>query len=504
MAIPANRASAKKSRKYDAIYVRKSLDRQEQSLPAQKRLINTFLDSQKRSNPRRTYEDILSGTRANRDDYQQMLADAQAGLIESVTFHKINRFGRNSVEGLAAIEMLKKLGIKIWIVDMPGLDVYEPESMFVFSVLMAQGQYFIDDLSEESKKGMLEKAREGGWPFRAPDGYRNVREEQPGGKRRAWLEIDRRRAPIIRMIFVWYATGTMTLSTISDRLNHLHEKRIALGKSGCLRRSEKPWDDQSIYRLLRNQLYAGEIIIPSWNERAQGKHQPIISRRIFDRVQDMLKKHGINRGQAHAYLLQGRVYLESNSATALYSTEARRRINRYRYYYFYNQDRKRKYFRASAIENDVVERLAVLLSCLGDHPVETLRSRFATGLAQVRNETQRKLEAILIQKNQVFDLALRKIFDDAYIVEKKEQLEADEMQLRLALQRIELQQESQNDVLAELSQAITAFQSWDRLLLEEQHNLLQHFINSVFVDNEGNVIRLELQPIWELYGLHRH
>ncbi len=66
--------------------------------------------------------------------------------------------------------------------------------------LMAKN--YIDNLCEETKKGMLEKAEQSIYPSCAPIGYRNVM--RPNGKR--IIEPDPIQGPIIKQMFEWYAT----------------------------------------------------------------------------------------------------------------------------------------------------------------------------------------------------------------------------------------------------------------------------------------------------------
>ena len=73
--------------------------------------------------------------------------------------------------------------------------------MHGIKVLMAKND--IDNLSEETQKGMLEKAAQGIYPSFAPQGYRNV--DGPNGKR--LIEPDPQLAPFVRRLFEWYATG---------------------------------------------------------------------------------------------------------------------------------------------------------------------------------------------------------------------------------------------------------------------------------------------------------
>ena len=84
--------------------------------------------------------------------------------------------------------------------------------MHGIKVLMAKN--YIDNLSEEIKKGMLEKkAEQSIYPSCAPLGYQNVM--GPNGKR--IIEPHPTQAPIIKQMFEWYATGQCSIDEVVRR-----------------------------------------------------------------------------------------------------------------------------------------------------------------------------------------------------------------------------------------------------------------------------------------------
>ena len=86
---------------------------------------------------KREYRDMLTGTTPNRADYQQMLADAEAGQFSHLGLYRADRFGRNTVEGLQAATKLISLGIKIRVAHMPSLS---PEDTgWIFHVPASDG-----------------------------------------------------------------------------------------------------------------------------------------------------------------------------------------------------------------------------------------------------------------------------------------------------------------------------------------------------------------------------
>src|ERR1700732_4008495 len=72
---------------------------------------------------------------------------------------------------------------------------------------------YIDNLSEEARKGQQEKAEQGIWPTKAPLGYLNV----PGADGKRIIAPDPTVASIIAKIFEWYAPGVLSLEEIADK-----------------------------------------------------------------------------------------------------------------------------------------------------------------------------------------------------------------------------------------------------------------------------------------------
>ena len=97
-------------------------------------------------------------------------------------------------------------------------------------------KYYVDSLSENTKRGLREKVRRGEYPCIAPLGYMN-------DYRTKRIIVDRERAPIVKEAFERYATGKVTL----DDLRHFfadHNIRSRNGKLLCrdfhLQHSFKP------------------------------------------------------------------------------------------------------------------------------------------------------------------------------------------------------------------------------------------------------------------------
>jgi DNA invertase Pin-like site-specific DNA recombinase len=87
---------------------------------------------------------------------------------------------------------------------------------FVHGIQVLMAKNYVDNLSEETRKGMLEKAEQGIWPSFAPLGYLNLDRT---------IVADPSLAPIIRSIFEWYF-GAVEIEVPRDRNGTFEPKLI--------------------------------------------------------------------------------------------------------------------------------------------------------------------------------------------------------------------------------------------------------------------------------------
>ena len=139
-------------------------------------------------------------------------------------------------------------------------------------VLAAFAQ-FDNDVRSERTRGMKAALELGRWTFLAPLGYLNA--PRSSGKS---LVLDRERAPLVRRAFQDFATGRFTKDEVRKSVNAL-----------CLTtRRGKPVPSQTFDALLRNRVYIGQIDVPAYNVSTRGDFEPLVSERVFFRVQAIL------------------------------------------------------------------------------------------------------------------------------------------------------------------------------------------------------------------------
>jgi site-specific DNA recombinase len=123
-----------------------------------------------------------------------------------------------------------------------------------------------------SRAAMAERAASGIMPGCAPTGYRNASDASG----RQWMEPDPVAGPLVLETFVLVDTGEHTLRGLAS---------LIAGR-GLRSRQGKVLGPGPLWYLLRSPFYAGYV---RWGGKLiQGRHQPIVSRELFGRVQAKL------------------------------------------------------------------------------------------------------------------------------------------------------------------------------------------------------------------------
>ena len=247
--------------------------------PAQLKLLNEYAAA-KGFAVVQEYVDVETAKQTGRAAFGEMIAHLKAQpSIRILLVEKTDRLYRNLKDWVTVDDLEAEIHfVKESVVLSRGSRSSE-KFMHGIKVLMAKN--YIDNLSEEARKGMQEKAEQGVWPTVAPLGYRNI----TGADGKKIIEPDPEFAPIISRIFERYATGRHSLKQAA---------RMARDAGLVYRKSGAKVSVSTIHAILRNRLYAGWF---EWNGRLyQGRHEPLVSVELWERVQRVLsgrfvKKH---------------------------------------------------------------------------------------------------------------------------------------------------------------------------------------------------------------------
>ncbi len=163
-----------------------------------------------------------------------------------------------------------------------------PNEKFLLMILGSQAKLENDNRGINVKRGLRTRVEMGMWPNMAPLGYLNQRSLDKKGQ----LMIDPDRAPIVRMMFEKLAndnwSGRKIFNWLKFEINFKTRGNKSLTQSG-------------IYRVLDSPFYYGMFEYPknsgNWY---QGKHEPIITKELFEKARAQLKRDQIDR-ESHEF-----------------------------------------------------------------------------------------------------------------------------------------------------------------------------------------------------------
>ena len=204
--------------------------------------------------------------------FGQMLKRIERGEVSGIVSWHPDRLARNSVDGGQIVYFLD-IG-KIASLKFPS-HWFEntPQGKFSLSMAFVQSKYYVDSLSENTKRGLRQKVRMGIFPSQAPVGYLN-------DSRTKTIVVEKKKSRIVRLAFEKYVKGNMRLEDVSN----------FLAKSGVTTRTGKRISKTKASFILSNPFYIG--LFKYGGEIHEGKHEPIISKKLFDEAQEMLKYRG--------------------------------------------------------------------------------------------------------------------------------------------------------------------------------------------------------------------
>jgi site-specific DNA recombinase len=249
----------------------KEQDREGFSIPAQLKLLNEYAITNGMA-VAREFIDVETAKASGRTSFNEMLRflDEHPG-IGTILVEKTDRLYRNLKDWVT----LDDLDLEIHLVKEGVVLSSDSRSSekFMHGIKVLMAKNYIDNLSEEVRKGMLEKAEQGLWPSAAPLGYLNV--EGADGKK--IIVPDPKLAPLVQKLYEWYSTGQYSLRAVSKKAR---EAGLAYRKSGT------GVSMATAHKILRNRIYTGTF---DWNgHRYDGSYQALIDIDLWNAVQDVL------------------------------------------------------------------------------------------------------------------------------------------------------------------------------------------------------------------------
>lgn len=236
----------------------------------------------------------ISGKSMNRPELQRMLNDAKNGKLDCVMVYKTNRLARNTSDLLTIVEELHRQNVEFFSLS-ERMEVKNSTGKLMLQILASFSEFEINTILENIYTGQRQRALEGYYQGNLPLGYNNI----PDNKKE--LMINQHEANIVKYIFESYAKDH-GYRKIANALNH----------KGYVTKKGNPFSISAVTYILSNPFYIGKIQFAKykdWNDKrrkglndkpviAEGKHTPIISQSLWDKVQAR-KKQVSEKPQVH-------------------------------------------------------------------------------------------------------------------------------------------------------------------------------------------------------------
>ena len=236
----------------------------------------------------------ISGKSMNRPELQRMLNDAKNGKLDCVMVYKTNRLARNTSYLLTIVEELHLQNVEFFSLS-ERMELKNSTGKLMLQILASFSEFERNTILENIYTGQRQRALEGYYQGNLPLGYNNI----PDNKKE--LMINQHEANIVKYIFESYAKGH-GYRKIANALNH----------KGYVTKKGNPFSISAVTYILSNPFYIGKIQFAKykdWNDKrrkglndkpviAEGKHTPIISQSLWDKVQAR-KKQVSEKPQVH-------------------------------------------------------------------------------------------------------------------------------------------------------------------------------------------------------------
>ncbi|HYC99574.1 recombinase family protein [Brevundimonas sp.] len=413
------------------LYCRKSSeaeDRQALSIDSQRGELERMLRAQPDIEVVEIIEESRSAMTPGRPRFDAMVARIERGEAQGVATWAPDRLARNSIDGGRLIYLLDRGVLK----DLKfSTYTFENNSQgkFMLQIMFGQSKYYSDALSENVRRGNRTK-RENGWqPGKPPIGYLN----DPVTRT---IVADPDRFPLVKRLFELAMAGVPPKRIAVMARDDWGLTSVRGGRAG------RPLALATIYKVLRNRFYLGELGFDG--QRLPGRHRPMVTPAEFERVQARLGRPDRPRPSRHVFAYTG--LIRCGSCGGMITAEGKTNPYGSRYVYYRCVKRpfgprcRERSVEVRALEAQIVTLLRSLAvpDGLADWARDRLR-RSADDQAAARRERERlsdkALKDIKDETRELTSLRLRRLIDDAEFSVERERLE---------IRRIKLVQDHQD------------------------------------------------------------
>jgi site-specific DNA recombinase len=409
------------------IYCRKSTESEEKQVLSIDSQIKELEEFSKRMNL--PISSVLTESKSakspGRPVFNEMMKKLYKGQFTGIVCWKLDRLARNPIDGSSLVWALDQGKIKE-ILTPHGSFKNNSNDKFMMQIEFGMAKKYVDDLSDNVKRGLRAKLEKGWLPALPPLGYLNEPKERT-------IVKDPERFSLIRQAWDLLSQGHSP-SKILKILNDQWGFRTRLrNKTGG-----KPLSLSGLYKIFGNPFYYGLI------ERKEGvyagKHNPMITEDEYWKAQEILGRPGRPRPKKHNFAFTG--LIRCGECGSMITAEEK--VNRYGSHYIYYHCTKKKngsscrqkYLNLTDLEKQIISILRKI------HVPLVFLDKALSYLKEEAKEESAKLEGILRSKEKALNdcqkkldnlnqMRLRELIDDEEYIKEKKLLLAEKASLEM-------------------------------------------------------------------------
>lgn len=267
------------------LYARKSTESEERQILSIDSQVKEMLQLAERENltvAEIRRESHSAKNTGERKVFNEILTDIRAGKFNGIITWAPDRLSRNAGDLGAIVDLMdQKLLLEIRTYGQRFIN--SPNEKFLLMILGSQAKLENDQKGINVKRGLRTRCEMGLWPTTAPTGYLNEKRTD----RKCHVIVDPERAPIIKKMFEKVAYERWS----GRKLYHWLKFELNFKSRG-----NKNLSLSNVYLILQNSFYYGVFEYPRESGNFYtGKHDPIIPKELFEKVQEQLKRDQLQR-----------------------------------------------------------------------------------------------------------------------------------------------------------------------------------------------------------------
>ncbi len=444
------------------------------------------------------YKVIESSTNGKRVQFNEMLDFVKKQKRKTaIVVHCIDRFQRRFNECVEVESLLLddktdlhfcKEGL-ILTKNSPSSDIMR------WDMGILSGKMYVANLRDNVNRGMNYNWSIGKYQTKAPVGYLNVNKD---------IIIDEDRAPLVKKMFEMYATGRHSIKSLHKFAEEMH-----LCSSHT--KTNKPLGRETIYAMLKNPFYYGEMIIRG--EKMPHMYEPLITKTLYDKVQALLSGSKIHtKAQEYAkipFIFRGLVKCANCGSTI--SSESHKKKSGKEYTYLRcahtkgncHQGLVKETLLLQQLDDEIFSKISLnskilepLKKCVQKKLLEETEAN-AVMKRQITNELNRLEDRETVVKEAFYN---RDITRDEWLQEKANIATKREELQKTAEKYSDISKEIQSTVNDVLDIATSASQIMKTANPIQQNKLLSLVLEECYLDGQRLIYKLQ-KPFDKLVNL---